>query len=224
MAYKAVAFDLDGTLYPPRALYSRAWPLALGNLRLTWAFAEVRKAIRAPEATEACRTSGSACGEELRRLQARMTAARLGAPVELVARRIDEIIYRDVVACFERIRPFPGAVDALDALRAARLRLAVLSDFPPERKLEYMGLSRCFDVALCSEDSGFLKPEREPFVMLCDSLALEPEDILYVGNSVRYDLAGARAAGLGAAILSRRKVPGADLSFSAWEDLVEFAL
>ena len=55
---------------------------------------------------------------------------------------------RDVVDCFERIRPFPGVPGALGKLRDAGLRLAVLSDFPPGRKLELMGLSAWFDIAL----------------------------------------------------------------------------
>jgi putative hydrolase of the HAD superfamily len=224
MAFKAVAFDLDGTLYPARALYSRAWPLALGNLRLTLAFAEVRKAVRAPKAVDACRSSGAACGAELRRIQAVMTAERLGRSVEETERLIEQNMYRRVVDCFTDIKPFPGLVDALGRIRASGLRIAALSDFPPERKLELMGLADWFDIQLCSEDSGFLKPEREPFVMLCDSLALEPKDILYVGNSARSYLGGATAAGLGAAMLSHRKVSGADLSFSNWADLADYVL
>ncbi|MGO8692776.1 MAG: HAD family hydrolase [Rectinemataceae bacterium] len=224
MAFKAVAFDVDGTLYPPRELYSRAWPIVLGNLRLTRAFNTARRAVRAPVSTEACRASGAACGAELRRIQAIMTAERLGRPVEETARRIEEILYRRIVDCFASIKPFPGLVDALGRLRARGLRIAALSDFPPERKLELMSIADWFDSQLCSEDSGFLKPEPEPFAMLGAALGFEAREILYVGNSVRYDLVGAKAAGMSVAILSRRRVPGADLSFSNWEELTAFAL
>lgn len=224
MAFKAVAFDVDGTLYPPRKLYSRAWPIALGNLRLMYAFNATRRAVRAPASTEACRATGAACGAELRRIQAIMTAERLGRTVEETARRIEDIMYRRVVDCFSGIKPFPGLVDALGRIRAQGLRIAALSDFPPERKLELMGIAEWFDSQLCSEDSGFLKPEPEPFAMLGAALGLEAREILYVGNSERYDLVGAKAAGMSVAILSRRRIPGADLSFSKWEELTAFAL
>ncbi|HTX71539.1 MAG TPA: HAD family hydrolase [Rectinemataceae bacterium] len=222
MTLKAVAFDLDGTLYPAGALYIRAWPIALRNLKLARAFDETRRRVRGTEATEACRVAGSACADELRRLQADYTAAQLGWSAERVAAQLDEVLYRQVAECFGTIRPYRGAREALHRLRDAGLRLAVLSDFPPRRKLELMKLSDLFEVALCAEESGFLKPAPEPFAMLCSALGLRADEILYVGNSRRYDLAGAKDFGMPVAIRAHHAAPGADLTFSDWKTLTDF--
>jgi len=224
MAFKAVAFDVDGTLYPSAALYVRAWPIALRHIKLAQAFNKTRRAVRSAATTEACRSSGAACGAELRRLQAAVTAERLGWSVEHTAALIDEALYVRLAECFAGIRPYRGLVEALRRLRAEGLRTAVLSDFPPRRKLELMKMGDSFEIALCSEDSGFLKPAPEPFAMLCSALNLKAAEILYVGNSARYDLVGAKAAGMPVAMLSRRPIAGADISFSDWQKLVDFAL
>ena len=42
----AVAFDIDGTLYPNSALYRRMIPFFLTNVRFMLAFGEVRREIR----------------------------------------------------------------------------------------------------------------------------------------------------------------------------------
>ena len=60
--------------------------------------------------------------------------------------------------------------------------------------------------------------------MLASRLGLPPERILYVGNNPGIDVAGAKAAGMGAAIISRRAVPEADFSFRDWDSLAEYAL
>ena len=143
-----------------------------------------------------------------------------GAAEEYIAR----IFYAYVEELFARIRPFRGCAAALDALAERGMRLAVLSDLPPDRKLELLGLSGRFEAALCSSGSGFLKPAAEPFMMLSEKLGLKPERILYVGNSVRMDAVGARGAGMTSALVSRRRRPEADFSFRDWSRLVEYAL
>ncbi len=59
--------------------------------------------------------------------------------------------------------------------------------------------------------------------MLASRLGLRRERILYVGNSPSIDVAGAKRAGMSAAIISLRRVEGADLSFFSWRRLAEFA-
>jgi putative hydrolase of the HAD superfamily len=218
----AVAFDVDGTLYPAAALNSRALPLVLRHPLLFAAFGKARRDIRAAARADAHGRPTDATS--FRQRQAEITAALLGArKVDRVAELIDDVVYRGVTELFAGLRLYRGLVPALDALAEAGLRLAVLSDLPPLRKLSLMGLEGRFERALCSEDSGFLKPAPEPFRMLGDALHLEPRSVLYVGNSKAYDLEGARAAGMEAAIVSRGRVPGAALSFTEWDRLVELA-
>jgi putative hydrolase of the HAD superfamily len=228
MRFKAVAFDVDGTLYPDSALYRPATRLVLRHPLLFGAFARARRELRRLARGDGYRRSPPADGRAFRRLQARLVAESLGplAPggPERTAELLDEFAYRAIVELFARVRPYPGLEAALDGIAGAGLRLAVLSDLPPGRKLELMGLSGRFEAALCSEDSGFLKPEAAPFLMLEGALGLAPSDILYVGNSRSCDLAGARAAGMATAMVSRSRVPAADLSFFDWGELAAFAI
>jgi putative hydrolase of the HAD superfamily len=239
MRFDAVAFDLDGTLYPAIRLYALALPRMLPLARELSAFNQVRRRMRelgadgAYHAATAASFTGPGPGPEaraaFRTLQAKLFAERsgLGEPkpeAEAEAgERIQRAFYDSVEELFGRIKPYKGLRQALDRIEASGLRLALLSDLPPERKLELMGLAGRFAPSLCSEDSGFLKPAAEPFAMLASALGLPPGRILYVGNNPRIDLAGAKAAGMGAAIVSLRRVKGADLSFWDWRRLADFA-
>jgi putative hydrolase of the HAD superfamily len=225
MRFDAVAFDLDGTLYPNSSLYALALPLMLAKPRAFIAFSSARNKMRALSIGKGGGGPKPGNGPEFRSLQASLVAASLGMKdPEEAASMIERCFYRGVEELFDRVKPFRGLAKALDELSRGGLRLALLSDLPPARKLELLGLSGTFEAALCSEDTGSLKPARPPFTMLASRLGLPPGRILYVGNSPSIDLRGAKAAGMSAAIVSRRRHRGADLSFYDWGKLVEFAL
>jgi putative hydrolase of the HAD superfamily len=224
MSFDAVAFDLDGTIYPAFRLFVLAIPRMLPLARRLEAFNAARRHMRALGSDPDYRRAPPKDGEAFRALQTEFVARRLGIDASMAAAMMNRDFYRGVDELFARMRIFRGLEAALDALAHAGLRLAILSDLPPSRKLELLGLDKRFEIALCSEDSGFLKPAKEPFVMLASLLKLPLDRILYVGNSPRIDLAGARAAGMSAAIVSHRRVGGADLSFFDWQKLVDFAI
>src|SRR5512133_3578565 len=210
MRFEAVAFDLDGTLYPATRLYLMALPAMLSRASSLIAFNEARRTIRALGTAKGLAAED---GKAFRTLEAEITAARLGmkgpqAVLEAAA-MIDRDFYHDIEERFPRLKTYRGVPEALDALAKGGLRLALLSDLPPVRKIEFLGLKDRFEVALCSEDSGALKPARAPFEMLATRLGLAPQQILYVGNSRRYDIEGAKAAGMSAALVSRRPYPKA---------------
>lgn len=223
MHFDAVAFDLDGTLYPAIRLYALAFAHMLAKARSLDAYNRTRRELRASGIDAAQRGGPLADGAGFRLAQAELVAKRLGIESTIAAAMIERDFYRGVEELFSRIKPFRGLVPALDAIAASGLRLALLSDLPPKRKLELLGLSDRFEFALCSEDSGHLKPAPQPFEMLASSLRLPPARILYVGNNPAIDVAGAKAAGMSAAIVSLRKVKGADLSFWDWRTLADFA-
>jgi putative hydrolase of the HAD superfamily len=116
--------------------------------------------------------------------------------------------------------------ETLASLRAEGLRLGALSDFPLANKLPYLGLREKFECVACSEDSGYLKPNPEPFLRMAECLSVQPEHLLYVGNNYAYDIVGAHAAGMRTAHLSRRPVRNtvADLTFSDYRSLKQYVL
>ena len=97
----------------------------------------------------------------------------------------------------------PGTEDALSALLAAGLRLAVISnaDGRIESVLERCGLRPYFEFVVDSEVVGVEKPDRAIFMEGCRRLDLSPASCLYVGDLYPVDYVGATAAGMSAVLL-----------------------
>jgi putative hydrolase of the HAD superfamily len=220
---EAVAFDLDGTLYPNYRLYARLVPFILREWWLLWAFGRARMVIRAEQAR-----SGSEIRPDFYDYQARIAANMLGADPVFIREKIERLIYRGWEEHFKRIRLFPHVAETLAALKEAGLKLGMLSDFPPETKLKYLGLGGMWDAALCTERIGALKPHRRPFEELAAALGCARERILYVGNSRPYDVEGARRAGMRAALVSgfflKRNALQADFTFHDYRQLYNYMI
>jgi len=100
---------------------------------------------------------------------------------------------------------FPDALAALDAA-AQRARVALITNGPSRDqrlKLERAGLLDRFEVISVSGEVGHEKPAAEIFAHTLDELRIAPDAALHIGDSLRYDIAGARAAGLTAVWLNR---------------------
>jgi putative hydrolase of the HAD superfamily len=224
MGIKGVAFDLDGTLYPNYRFYRRLVLSFFAHPRFFGAFATVRHQLH----REGTGTSLSAFLEE----QSAMMAAILGEEKGLIRQKIDRLVYRDWEEKFSGIRLFPRVKETLAVFRQAGLTLALLSDFPPVRKITLLELEGYFDLLLSTEETGRLKPSTIPFAKLARTMALEPGEILYVGNSLRYDTAGSRAAGMRSALIRRGILStgycpgtgGADFVFRDYRQLQEYVL
>ena len=66
-----------------------------------------------------------------------------------------------------------------------------------ERKLKVLGLRPAdFDPMICCYDHNWVKPEPAPFLLAIESLKLEPENIVYVGDREDLDIEGASSAGM----------------------------
>jgi len=229
---EGVAFDLDGTLYPNYRLNIRLVPFILKEWRLLIAFGKAREVIRKEQETSSPRR------DNFYDYQAEITAKILEAqlrrtvPPQLLEahslkEKIDNLIYKGWEPLFKNIRPFKNAARTLAALREAGLKLGLLSDFPPETKLEYLHLSGIWDAVLCSEQCGALKPHPLSFTELAQAMSLPCEKILYVGNSRPYDIAGAKKAGMKTAWIKSPLSRGggeADFSFSDYRQLYDFML
>ncbi|MDR1785431.1 MAG: HAD family hydrolase [Spirochaetaceae bacterium] len=218
---RAVAFDIDGTLYPSWKINILMCAYVLKHFSFFAAFNRVRRTLHAR----------GAVGEGFFTLQAELLAGELGVTPEAAKEAIDRLIYAGFKPYFQRIRPHRDALGTVRAFKAAGLKIALLSDFPPDQKGDVWGIAPLCDAVIGTEDCGALKPSPLPFQALSSALALPPEAILYVGNSVKIDVRGARAAGLKTAFilpLWRRilsKPPKeADISFKTYRQLCQFVL
>ena len=198
MKFTAVAFDLDGTLYHNSRLFVRLVPFLLKEHRLLRAMGKARKLMRQG-------VSADSPGDFYDR-QALIMGELLGIPKEQARDRTDKFIYRGWEPLFEKVRLFPHVRETLETFRKAGIKLGLLSDFPPETKLKNLKISECWDTFLSSEETGHLKPHSAPFMELARRMEAAPEEMLYVGNSIPYDVVGAHNAGMKAAQIGRAHV------------------
>lgn len=101
--------------------------------------------------------------------------------------------------------PVPGSFEALRELARSEIKLAFVtnSDGTAEAKLVSMGLSQVgpgagvpVDAILDSSVVGATKPDPAIFKMALDAVGVQAEHSVFVGDSCRYDVHGARDAGL----------------------------
>ena len=185
---RAVAFDIDGTLYKPRDLHARMMFHFFRFNQFFLQYGIVRSKIH-----------DMGVLDDFYATQAAMLAKRIGCSVETAEARLERIVYKGLSPFFESIPLCAYVEETFQALHAAGLKLALMSDFPPEQKGDLWGFRKYCDVLLGTETTGALKPSVHPFRVLAEKLGMEPEHILYVGNSVKYDVVGAKNAGMKAA-------------------------
>jgi putative hydrolase of the HAD superfamily len=100
---------------------------------------------------------------------------------------------------------YPDVLPALDALRGAGLRLAVISNFvwgAPEL-IHDLELARHFEALVISARVGFQKPNPGIFRHALDQMRVAPDRALHVGDSYRADVLGARRLGISAVLIAR---------------------
>jgi beta-phosphoglucomutase-like phosphatase (HAD superfamily) len=64
------------------------------------------------------------------------------------------------------------------------------------QELQRAGIRALFDVIVFSSDYGYVKPSPSLFSKTIEALAMERTQIAFVGDSLRRDIAGAKAVGL----------------------------
>lgn len=100
--------------------------------------------------------------------------------------------------------PDREAPAVLDALRAAGLRIAVISnteDGRLEELLDLVELKTHFDFFIDSYIVGARKPDAAIFQLALSRLELEPKDAVYIGDSYGHDALAALAVGMRAVLL-----------------------
>jgi putative hydrolase of the HAD superfamily len=117
----------------------------------------------------------------------------------------------------------PGVPEALAALRGAGLALAAVSNSEGtiEALLESVGLRSSFAAVIDSWVVGLEKPDPRIFALALERLGVGADEAIMVGDSPSADIAGARAAGLRAALIDDLDLhPGVTPRFASLGDFV----
>jgi len=135
------------------------------------------------------------------RMVLRGVMKRLGAAYGFNAGASEE---RALEEALPRWRPFDDTVPALRAL-GSRYRLAIISNVDDDLVASTQHhLAVPFDAVITAQSVGSYKPSKENFLRALRTLALPPENILHVAQSLYHDVAPASACGLATVWVNRR--------------------
>lgn len=110
------------------------------------------------------------------------------------------------------MRVNPAARRVLSALSNLNFKMGIISNMilPGvllERFLQSEGLRPLFNRVITSSETGYLKPHPRIFEFALDAIDCRPEEALYVGDTFRQDIVGARSVGMRAIWLNSRNEP-----------------
>jgi putative hydrolase of the HAD superfamily len=209
---RAIAFDLDNTLWDVEPVLERAEQcLAAWLQEHCPRLALSREQMRAAREQLARREPHNAHDLSYLRIATLTAHAREHGYDERVALDAFEVF----LAARNAVEIFP---DVAPALARLRLRYALASLSNGNADLARIGLDHIFNVSLNARQIGAAKPHPRCFERLAGELALDPGAIAYVGDDPQLDVAAARAAGLRTVWMNRRaltwpqELPPADLT------------
>jgi 2-haloalkanoic acid dehalogenase type II len=219
---RAVAFDLDNTLWDVDPVIARAEDRWMEWLREHCPRIPERLSLeqmRLARMALAAREPHNAHDFTYLRIASLAEHAREFGYDESIAQQAFEVFFaaRNQLDFFADVRP---------GLERLRTRYALGSLSNGNADLACIGLADFFAVSLNARGIGAAKPDRRCFEKLVSELRLEPHEVIYVGDDPLLDVEAARAAGLPTVWMNRTRqvwpveVRPADISVS---DCIELA-
>jgi putative hydrolase of the HAD superfamily len=212
MSYRAVIFDLDGTLRESHphfmdALHDTLLDMGLEVDPFKWRLTErwVHEYwAQSPEIIEDVKLYGQ---EQIWNRFLTRLMSKVGHP------HADE---EEVQAFGDHIREVfqpvseltPGAREVLTTLRERDLTLGVLSNRskPFGDELEKLDIAGFFDFTLSAGEVGVWKPRPEIFQAALERAGVGPDAAIYIGDNYYADIVGAREADMAAILVDWRRV------------------
>jgi len=97
------------------------------------------------------------------------------------------------------LKPYPYVLETLEMLKSRNLKLGVVTDATREKalaRLNAMNIIRFFDVIITYDESKVKKPDELPFRLAMKKLGVNPEETLFVGDSMRRDIEPTKKIGM----------------------------
>ncbi len=204
---RALLLDVDDTIVDTRAAMVTAGSVALGALWPDHAAHHAAMAVRYyedPERWFPRYASGEVRFDDMRvgRIEEVARAFGVATPGGALARyaKAYDPAFRGAQRLFEDVP------DLLDVARALRLPVALITNSaaaPTTLKLEALGLLDAFDAVVTTDTLGFGKPDPRMYLEACRRVDTPASACVCVGDSLAWDVLGARDAGLRAVWLDR---------------------
>ncbi len=199
MSVKCVLFDIDNTLLLkkpsiPEKVFETAKPffpeLKMEDVERAYAKSELWQGEQIQKENE---TGVRMSDEEFLQNIFRVYRQSLGLPGEAFG-QLKDVFMRNYFMEYELV---PGAVEALERLKARGLRLGIVSNNTPKvrAQLTELGLDGFFDCIVISEEVDIYKPDPAILELACEKLEVHPGESVYVGDHP-YDILCAHKAGM----------------------------
>ena len=133
---------------------------------------------------------------------------------ETSLRKLLEIYYLEV---YSKRKLYPEVMCVLNALKNMGVRMGVVSNttnpvFMKENEMQTAGLKPFFEFAIYSSGTLYRKPHPSIFELAIKKLNMKPAEILFIGDNISLDIAGAKNVGMKSAWINRgRKIKLVDI-------------
>jgi 2-haloacid dehalogenase len=134
---------------------------------------------------------------------------------------VDARVREPLMQAYLSLDPYPEVADVLRRLRAAGLRLAILSNGEPAMlaaAVENAGIGALLDAVLSVEEVGVYKPDSRVYRLAVDRLEVSAEEIAFQSSNA-WDVHGAACFGLRAVWINRFGAPAERLPGAAEHEL-----
>ena len=196
--FKAVIFDIDGTIYSyvtnDRIAVKKLCEYAEKILNVEETefrkiYQEARRIVKEERLTDG--------GARHSRVLFFQTALELlGKNPFCHILEMYDIYWNNFLA---NMKPFEGAVEFIEKLHRAGIKIALCTDMTAHiqyRKIKQLGLNNFIDFMVTSEETGLEKPAKIMFELALKKLNVRAEETAYFGDSPERDIEGAANVGI----------------------------
>lgn len=196
--FKAVIFDIDGTLYS----YAANDKIAVESLceyaesvlhveegEFRTAYNEARRIVK----EERLRDGGA---RHSKVLFFQTTLELLNKSAFNYVLEMYDVYWNNFLA---NMKPFDGVVNFIEKLKSIGVKISLCTDMTAHiqyRKIRRLGLENFIDFMVTSEETGQEKPARIMFELALKKLNVKAEDAAFFGDSLERDIEGAANAGI----------------------------
>ncbi len=191
---KGLSFDLDDTLYDNepviRNAFQELYDYLLNHypdIRDHYSFEDFLRAAKTIKKTH----SNEANLGKLRRMHIRQILARSGYPSDINSTQNKEA-YAVFWQARQKVTLYP---DAHPILKSLSSQLPLVSISNGNACTKSLGIDHYLQHSINAIDTGKAKPHPSMFLLACKQLAIEPEQLVHIGDNVDMDIVGATNAG-----------------------------
>ncbi len=204
MAVTGVLFDLDDTLFDHRGAADRGLRSWLAGLGLDGMLEDHAERWFALETYHHERFQRG----EISHVEQRRARIRAFLPGwDLADDAVADDTFAGYLACYRAAwSAFDDAAAALERALGAGLAVGILTNGDQtiqETKVRRTGLASYSVPVYASSSLAAAKPDPRAFHHACADLGVDPSGVVMVGDSLRHDVHGARAAGLRSVLIDR---------------------